>query len=227
MEQSRAVLAHVRRRAGRFWLKLVVMILLGIPLSLVVAVVAASLAAPLAALGGLYFAPLRTMGWLWLFYLFVLLLVPILYLLELATGGEHLSKILRSADSYGPKGAVLASGPLADLDSLEAARPSARPPSLLDALLLGGPRLVLAAAHQMEVAWRLRRVDLKQAAEILTILLSERQGVDTTSRLCADDELDDLIPTLAYLAFHRWIGMRDRWQHVWLFSESRELLSGA
>ena len=225
MEHYQTVLAHVRRRGRRFWLKLAVMILVGIPLSLLIAVVAASLVAPLTALGGLYFAPLRTMGWYWLFYLFVLALVPILYVTELSLGGEQLCKILRSADSYGPKGTVLTAGPLADLDSLEVARPTIRAPSPLVALFLGGPRLVLGAAHKMEVAWRLRRVDAKKAAEVLAILLSEQQGVDTTSRLCAEDELDDLIPTLAYLAFHRWIGMRDRWQHLWLFSESRELLS--
>lgn len=94
-------------------------------------------------------------------------------------------------------------------------------------VFLFGPRMVLSAIRQRRVRRSFGRVDFDRAVELVRLLGSVDGGVDLPVVLRRGETLDNLLPTLAYLVFHQWIGVRGAWERAWLTSEARESLSSA
>ena len=221
-DRVEAIRILLRSRERAFYGKAASMILAGAVLSLVGPAAVAALLWPIIELvGALYFPPLRGIGFSWLFSVFLLLMTPVLFVIELLQERDYLSQALSETAACGSVGAALRAGPAFDAQAVGTVAPDTQTMSWLNWVLLLGPRFVVHAARQLEVARHLRAADRRRAAEIVAILADEEAGVDTTSRFCELDELDEWVPALAYLTFHHWIGMRDHWAHVWLFSEAR------
>ncbi len=75
----------------------------------------------------------------------------------------------------------------------------------------------LARVAMVEAAWL--------CAGILALLLARDSGVASRSLLGGDEKIGDVLAEMAYLSFYHWVGANNRWQRIWLSSESRQLLS--
>ncbi len=220
------VLSCLRRRERLFQGKIVAMILFGLPLSLLSPLLLATI---------FWFAAWQIFGetwadstwgqWTTMFWLSVLVVVPLLYHLEIRTGGRYLSETMRDTEVHEVKGAMLVPGAARTAVAVAAiaANPRASSAGVVEVFLFG-PRLVVDAVRQIRATRSVRGADRERAASMVLALLSRTEGVATTRLVRKGEKLDDLVPTLAYLVLYRWGGVRDEWRHVWLTSEARRAL---
>lgn len=152
-----------------------------------------------------------------LFALLCLVMVPLLYRLELRTAGDDLGEAADGAEVTPSSGYCLVPGPGRAVLAVAtvAANPRAVSAGVIE-FFLTGPRMVVSAVRQLRAVRHIRNADV-----------ARDRGTATTNLLNKDEQIADLVPTIAYLVFHRWIGARDGWQHVWLFSEARRTLTPA
>ncbi|HNQ24243.1 MAG TPA: hypothetical protein PKK06_14240 [Phycisphaerae bacterium] len=215
----------LRQREWGLRLKVAGMAALGIPLSLLAPAVAASVLWPGFRFAAVYSAGLSWLNWVVLFELAALAFLPLLYCVEIHRDRRANEKARQEADPYAQVENALLPAPAREPARFGGVTANPRPAASFMDAFLWGPRLVVAAVRRGQSAWYLRRADRVRAAEVLRVLLAEPAGVDTTSRFCREEDLPVWLPTLAYLTFYRWVGMRDAWEHIWLFSESRTLLA--
>jgi hypothetical protein len=163
--------------------------------------------------------------WPWFFGIAVVVVVPLLYRLELRTGGDYLGDVSTAGEPLGPHGwsmMPMMTGRVVGVATI-LANPRQVSGGIVE-IFLFGPRMVIGAYRQAKLARHLRTVDIDRAAGVILSLRCHKEGVDFPQLLHKGEKLEDLMPALAYLSFHKWIGAADGWHRIWLFTESRELL---
>jgi hypothetical protein len=221
------IVVLLRQRERVFWIKVTAMILFGIPLSFLGPFILATIFSVAAARLGAWFNDLPQVSWTVTFCVLAIIMVPLLFRLEIRSGGEYLNEALRSGSTEVRPGRALIGGPAAVVGAgaALAANPRRASAWVVDGFLMG-QRMVVSAIRQIRPARRLRNTDLGRAAGLLAALKQRSEGVNTSHLLGKTETLDDLLPVLAYLTFHGWIGVRDEWDYVWLWSEARDTLDG-
>lgn len=218
-----SIAGRLRARENLRQLKIAAMFVFGVPLFFV---------GPLTTATCLW-AGLRTLDqgwairWSWLFWPLVVVMIPLLYRMERRTGGDYYGRMLSETEVYAPPGGHMfmpGSGNFIIRGTYLAlnARPVA---SHFIEVFLFGPRLVLSASRQRRICRALVGVDVARAVEIVRFLGSVEGGVDLPAVLRGAETCDSLLPTLAYLVFYQWIGVRGEWERIWLTSEARRSLS--
>ena len=98
-------------------------------------------------------------------------------------------------------------------------------------IFLAGPRLVVGGIRQRRTDRNFADVDRERAAEIVTLLLERGSGVHPRELLRRGEELQggqcppkELMQPLVWLAHHRWIGVSDSLEKVYLYSDAAAVL---
>ncbi len=228
MDDVGSVLWHLERRERIQRLKTASMIAFGVPLSLLGPVVLATMFWLALRLTPDLFPAAFQIQWFGILIVLTIVMVPLLYRLELQTRGDYLSTVMRETEVHGVRGFAFMPGPAREIVALGAVAVNPRATaSLFVELFLFGPHIVVGELRQRKLAQRVRLVERSRAAGIVLLLLRRGTGVETASLVSATEDLDDIMPTLAYLAFHQWIGVGDNWQRIWLYSEAKRLLQRA
>ena len=222
---TNALADRLRRREKIAQVKIWAMFIFGVPLTLV---------GPLTIATILWLASLSArqgwdIHWSWLFGTLAVVMIPLLYRLELRTGGEYYDTVMSQTEVYAPSGTLTHGSSVGGrIVALPVLAINARPVAaqFVEVFLLG-PRLVLGAIRQRRIRRALVRVDFDRAVEIVRFLGSVDGGVDLPVVLRSGETLAGLLDTFAYLVFYHWIGVRGAWERIWLTSEARRSLSSA
>jgi hypothetical protein len=220
--QLEAIVAKLRRSDNLHRLKLWALIVLGPPLTLTGPLILATI---------FWFACVRLIGWhvpwLWLFLALTVVMVPLLLRLEVRTAGRYLGEVLDGFNEYGPRmhalrvycypGLAAATGATASVF----ANPRATSAGLVE-VFLTGPRLMLSGWRGFQAEKQLASVDRFRAGNVIVLLLTSDRALKMEALLSPGEELNDLLPTLAYLAVRGWIGLGERMTKVWLDSTARD-----
>lgn len=164
--------------------------------------------------------------------------LPLLFRLELRTGGEYLSQTINTVNLSGVEevapGAVMLSSFAGGSMGMAALARTANPRAVsfgMVEIFLTGPRLVVDGIRQRQTDRNFADVDRERAGEIVTLLLERGGGVHPRELLRPGEELQDgqcppkeLMRALVWLAHQRWIGVSDSLEKVYLYSESAEVL---
>jgi len=226
MDDVRYVLWHFERRERLQRLKAATMIAFGIPLSLLGPVVLATMFWLALRFASRSFQVGSDIQWFHLFIVLTVLVVPLLYRLELRTGGDYLLAVFRETDVHGMRGILFVPGPTREVGAISSVVANPRSTSsLFVELFLFGPRMAIAGFRQAKLARRVRLAERRRAALVVTLLLRRDGGVETPSLITDGESMDDVLPVLAYLTFHQWVGVGKKWDRVWLHSESRRILN--
>lgn len=171
----------------------------------------------------------RWYPWWWYFVGFSVLTLPLLFHLELKTGGDYMGSVAREPGLQAEGGDTLTIaahmrfGALAGVAVSAAMNPRMTSAGLTEFFLFG-PRLVVGGRRTLRLSRQLAAVDIQRAAELVARLLSVTQGVAHTELLTGGEKKTDLVPVLCWLAVNGWIGVSEKNDRAFLFSESREKL---
>lgn len=165
------------------------------------------------------------------FWLTALVIIPLCFLTELRTRGGFLNQAFAEA------------GPVIPVTGLESAalalatsmgRPMTGALALMNPrlstaglaeLMLTGPRWILGGIRGLRLDWRMRRLDRDRAARMLADLLTLSSGTDPKKLAQPGETMDQLDATLAYLVTYGWVGLTTTMDRVYVYSETREVLS--
>lgn len=217
VDDSARLVRLLRQRGSLFHLKTLFMILLGLPASLLGPAVVATLFWVAAMPLGLWVEWTTAFGWA------SLIMLPALYMLEIRTKGNFLAERVDEITPLPP----IARGifTLGEFGAIAALASNPRTTStLFTEVFLFGPRLVVDAFRQLRLRMYARGADIRRAASILSTLTELHDGLPTEDLLRANESARTLAPTLAYLAFHDWIGVGNSGGKVWLLTEARRVL---
>ena len=217
VDDSVRVVRLLRQRGTLFYLKALMVILLGLPVSLLGPAVVATLFW-LACLPWGYWFPWTTFfGWA------ALIMLPGLYLLEIRTAGNYLSERVTDIAPLPPVARGIFT--LGEVGAIAALATNPRTTSVLfTEVFLFGPRLVVGAIQQLRLRRYARGADLHRAAAVLGTLRELHDGIPAEDLIGENESARALAPTLAYLAFYEWIGVGNRGTRVWLLTEARRIL---
>ncbi len=166
-------------------------------------------------------------GWLALFGVLSLIMIPLMVRMELRGGDGFLMSALPERPA-GWSRAMLVGGP-AGL-SVATAHALANPRALTAGpveVFLTGPRLVVQTVQQLRARRALAGVPIRRAAEVVCTLQRYDHG-QPPRRLCAPGEREeDLGPVLAWLALHDCVGIRADRERVFLYSAFRAAVAAA
>ncbi len=228
MDDIRHILWHFERRERALRLKVALMIVFGVPLSFLGPLALSTMFWLAMKYANRFTDAVPSVPWTMMFVILTAVTVPLLYRLERRTLGDYMAWASGDATPDGPRGFVFMPSPAAEIGAIAATAGNARlVSSLFVDFFLQGPRLVIGGLAQCKVAHRVQLAELSKGAEIIAKLLRRDTGLETKGLLCPEAGLDDLMPTLAYLTFYRWIGVAEDWQRVWIHSEERRVLGGA
>jgi hypothetical protein len=158
-----------------------------------------------------------------LYWILVLVLTPLLFRMEIKTRGRYYNDAVMEAGS--PSGGSFYLGsPYAGIGFI-AANPRQAAAGFVELLLLG-PRLVLEAFQKVHHARLVKSANLDRAAEVLCVLNGADHAMLITQLQKPGEQLAGLVPTLAYLLFHDWIGMSKKGDKVWIGSDAKAALFG-
>ncbi len=184
--------------------------------------------------------------------------LPLLFRLEMRTGGEYLTQTAMTANissaAEAAPGVVMLSSYAGGSTGMIALARTANPRAVsfgVVEIFLAGPRLVVNGFRYRRTDRNFDDVDRERAAEIVTLLLERRvgqcppnplgeqcppnpeggSGVHPRELLRRGEKLHDeqcppkeLMQPLVWLAHHRWIGVSDSLQRVYLYSEGAKAL---
>lgn len=205
-------------------------------LRLLLAIAAIALGAPLSLLGPLVLGTLfwtasclwfeTLYSWCWFFFPLVAVALPLLFRLELKTGGDYLGGTVKDAGPPIPGTTELTMqthlviGPFAGLGVAAATNPRLVPAGFVEIFLVG-PRLILSGVHRLRHDKRLGNIAQRLAAEIVAKLLSKNEGLRLEQLPKNGADSDQLMSALRWLAFYGWIGITEAQDRVYLYSESK------
>ncbi len=219
---STTLQALLQRRERLFRVKVAAMLAFGLPLSLLGAALLATMFWFAAWRGFEFWLP-----WWQYFAVLAVITVPLLYRLELQTAGRYLSQtITEPAHDFG-RGAMSiphAGGWLA-LASITAN--SAQLAGGLVEIFLFGPRMVVGALRQLRFLSQLGPIERSRAAQVVAALFRHDGGLEIAKLYSGGGTVGELVPILAWLIVHRWIGVREAGDRAWLLSEAREAIQRA
>lgn len=217
MDSVRQVAEKLVRRERTHGLKIMAMLTFGGPLSFL---------GPLA-IATMFWMPLRRgfgflnfahgVTWLDLFVGLSMIMIPLLYYMEMRTEGTYRADL---DGAMGPRGGVLIFAPV----GVFMVNPRIAS-SVFVEFFLFGPRLILSGLRQRGLSRSVRLDDRQKAAAILDRLLNRDEGINTHRLLSEGESFDHLHQSLAYLFYHKWIGVGEKWQRIWLLTESRRVLT--
>jgi hypothetical protein len=213
---------RLRRRERFHDMQTAAMLILGVPLSFLGPFVLACVVW----LGVWRLAPHWNLSWTVSFVVLCAMMIPLLYRQEIRVGEAYYDDVMRETEVYGSPGTVIGTPGMAKgivAAATIAANPRAFSAGFVEAFLTG-PRLVVGGLRRRRVARMVRRGDFRRAVELVGLLQTFDGGVETESPLRPGERIGDLMPTLAYLIFHRWIGVVPDWSRVWLVADARETL---
>jgi hypothetical protein len=225
MDDVAHVLWHLERRERIQRLKAASMIAFGVPLSLLGPLVLATVFWLALKLASRSFPAASGIQWVSLVVVLTIVMVPLLYRLELRTRGDYMSAVMQNSEVRGVRPFALIPGPAREVVALGSvvANPRAIASVFVEVFLLG-PHIAVGGFEQRKLARQTRLADHSRAARVLVLLMQREAGVDTVDLIGDTEELDEIMPTLAYLTFHQWIGVRADRNRVWLWSEARRIL---
>ncbi len=221
---QRRTLALLQRRDRMRELRLTLAWVFGIPLSFLGPLV-------LASIFWLVIGRLTEHWYPWSWYVAALSIVaiPLLFRLESRTGGKYADQAVADmpppCDGMGritlgayagfgaPVGGLLAWG----------ANPRAASAGFIEFFLVG-PRLILGAARQARLERAFRALDRRRAAHVLAQLFETGHALPPGALLRPGESMDDLRPVLIWLAHLGWIGVAEKLDQVYLYTESRVAL---
>lgn len=217
---ARALKSRVRLRKVKAWSGL----LLGIPLCLI---------APLL-LGTLFWFSAGRLGvgsdWTWFFLGTSAVTIPLLIRLEIRTDGNYLGEAARDfVPDNSIDGRIMLGAPLPAIGvslAYAAANPRAATSGFME-IFLTGPRLVVPGFRHLRSSAKFSGIDPARAARAVAKLLLSGSGVPIKSLVEPGEPPEALGRALHWLAFFDWIGLAEKGDRVFLFSESRETLGGA
>ncbi|MFQ5502965.1 MAG: hypothetical protein ACE5EQ_11810 [Phycisphaerae bacterium] len=167
--------------------------------------------------------------WNWFFLGLSIITAPLLFRLEMQTGGDYLGKAMKDAKPLVERSdemvaaAYIGIGLVGGLAVAMLTRPRASSAGFVE-LFLFGPRIVLGGLRHLRQAGRLPNIDKRKASRVITVLLSRSQGVGAEELQAVDESHHDLLLILIWLAFYGWIGVTEDQKRVFLYSESRDIL---
>lgn len=216
-------IANLLQRRERIQsLKMAAMFLLGLPLLLV---------GPCTITGVVWLANFLghtgwQLPWGWVFFGLTVLMVPLLVRMAYRTTGEHFVQAMTDSEVYVPHGGLLfvpGTFPRMLACATVAANANIIAKGVTDVFATGA-RLVVSGWRQWGTSIALRDVERLRIAGIVRLLWGVHEGVDTTHVLRPQEKVQDLLPVLAYLAHHGWIGIRSDGARIWLSPDARLIL---
>jgi hypothetical protein len=207
---------HLKRRERGLSAGVATMLVIGIPMLLLGPLILGTL---------FWFATgmlLRFYPWSWFFWGFVVVLIPLLFWTERGTRGTYFADTVVAAGGASPL-PYLAGAEIGMLVSF-ATSPRVAASGFVE-LFLTGPRLVLDAIDKIRRARHVRDVDRDRAAHVVARLRQFDQGI-APDQINPGEPVSAVIPVLAYLLFHDWIGISKTGDRVWLLGDARRALYG-
>lgn len=213
------VLALLRRREQLLYAKIILLLVIGLPFSLLGALM----------LGTMFWFTALLLGygwpWSWFFGGLTALTVPLLYHLEIRQGRQYLGDAVQG--EHAPSSACRAlgrvAGPHMAMMAALVTNPRATAAGFVE-LFLWGPRQVVGAIGQLRAVLALRGVDRPRAADLLSRLAIQPKGCALTTLLGAGEKVAVIYAPLAYLAYHDWIGLSANCDRAWSLSQTRQTL---
>jgi hypothetical protein len=98
---------------------------------------------------------------------------------------------------------------------------------ILTQILLSGPRQLRKVVNRLRSVWMFDRRSRQRAGRVLQHLLTVDHSCAIQSLLEPSEQMQQLMPALAYLVFYDWISESPESQHVWLSGQSRNVLQHA
>ncbi len=224
MSQSmqESIRSALSRRIRRRWLQASAGIVFGLPLCFVGPFVLASL---------FWFSAGQLVGWypwIWYFWGCAIFIFPLLIRLEIRTGGNFLGEASRdfvtdgSLDALGMVGVPIG-GSLGASAAMSASNPRAATSGFVE-LFLTGPRFLVPGIRHLRARRSFKEIDQDFAALLVARVLTVSSAVPIKSLMTPGQPPEKLGKTLHWLAFYDWIGVGEKGQKVFLYSESREAL---
>jgi hypothetical protein len=168
--------------------------------------------------------------WWWFFAGFSLLTIPLLFRMELRTGGDYLGDVARHGGPEVPGGEFLAGagwaigGGMGMVAGNAVAAPRTAAAGFVEFFLIG-PRMMVRGARHLRHAGQFKKVSMDRVVTLIWQLLVHEQGVLLVSLATLREDRADVAGALAWLAFYDWIGVGEKGAKAFLFGESRKYLT--
>lgn len=168
--------------------------------------------------------------WLWWFGGVSILGIPSAFRLEIRSRGKFLDETLAEAAAHDSD----VMGRLTSVTMLYGAGwgllgSLGADPGLTTAgfveFFLSGPRLVLWGLRTIRAGRSGGVIDWGRAAKVVAFLLSRQDGVEPAALLTGGERMAELSPVLLWLAGQGWLGVVATGDRVFLYSESRRVLT--
>lgn len=223
-DQSSPIESKLKQRQHFRNLQAILSIILGLPLVFI---------APLILGAIFWFVSIMLLDgwyhWGWFFLALTVITVPLLFRLEIQSAGDYLGKAMKDAKPLVPHSdemviaAYIALGAISGIAVAVATDPRASSAGLTE-IFLTGPRMVLSGFRYFRQTRYLSTFDIVRAERIVTVLLAKSRGVEPELLRERGEPQDNLWPVLLWLAFYGWIGVSEKRDKIFLYSESREIL---
>jgi hypothetical protein len=216
--RQKSVRDHLRLREAMLAGKIFSLLVLGMPMLFVGPFLMACI---------FWFAAWHFMGsdapaWTTWFWGLVMVMIPLLFWTEYRSRGSYFADAVIS--SGGASSVPYLAGPELGMLISFATNPRVAASGFVE-LFLVGPRFVLDAIAKLHGARRLRGANVDRAADIVVDLRRFDQGVPIHRLAREGETVDVILPSLAYLIFHDWVGISAAGDRVWLHSESKRILT--
>jgi hypothetical protein len=216
--RQKSVRDHLRLREAMLAGKIFSLLVLGIPMLFV---------GPFLMACVFWFAAWHFMGsdapeWTTWFWGLVITMIPLLFWTQYRSRGSYFADTVIS--SGGASSAPYLAGPELGMLISFATNPRVAASGFVE-LFLVGPRFVLDAMAKLHGARRLRGANVDRAADIVVDLRRFDQGVPIHRLAREGETVAAILPSLAYLIFHDWVGISAAGDRVWLQSESKRTLT--
>ena len=120
--------------------------------------------------------------------------------------------------SHGAPGSVVA------LAMVGASNPRALPAGFVEVFLIG-PRLIMNGIRHLRQAGELSNTPDRRAVEVVAQLLQNERGIKPETLQAPGEDMKSLVRVLVWLAFYGWVGVSDKMDRVYLYSESRDVMA--
>ena len=181
------LLLRLRQREAGFWLRVFTKLAIGLPLTLLAPLVVASFLSNILWRFGV------AVEWGLLFFLSLIILIPLFFFIEWRTRGEFLAEEMR-AQGTTPSELFNATS----RGELQLRRSAAAAAGLIE-IFLFAPRLILGAVVDIRQRIKLNDASMRRAAQILALLQSHQGGVEITVIRHPDESPLDVFKVTGYL----------------------------
>lgn len=170
-----------------------------------------------------------SISWYWFFLPLSIVMIPLLFRTERQTQGRYLDASFHAISDRFPEVVPLTymgPGSGGGMSARSLAQVVLNPEgvaSMIVEVFLIGPRLVLSGLAHLRSAKALDTVDRNRVVETVLTLLKRQTGIPPADILKPGETLGDIVPVLAWLGFHGWLGVASNADRVFLYQESRRI----